>query len=354
MAGKYFESVRLKDLITQMGVCLERNDVEQARSLIEQSRKIELGLGSGIDVLTDQEALESAFEKRAESLIELPGAMGNFYCNALRRGAFVAFLAGEKRGKTYDIQDLVVRAVQQNLRVAYFELGDHSREDVMIRLACRITGRPHTQEGKKIIRVPIPIELDATSDDTPRVEFRWDDLPVVTLKHARSKFAELAGQDGSRLKLWNSPAGTMSIAAADMILEECARDGFFPDLTIFDYADLAAPIDRKSDKLEQEKETWMAMRSLSQKRHTLVLTATQCNREGFNAPILKREHVGGYHLKLAFVTGMVGINQTPKEKQFGLSRRNWVVGRDLDFGESRCCHYAGSLAIGQPCILSHF
>jgi len=96
------------------------------------------------------------------------------------------------------------------------------------------------------------------------------------------------------------------------------------------------------------------MRSLSQRLHCLVLTATQTNRAAFDVRVLRREHVGGDHRKLAEVTGMVGINQSAEEKDLGLYRLNWVVQRSLDFSEDRCLWTASCLAVNDPCIHSSF
>ncbi len=356
IAGKLFESIRLKDLMLQVGASLERNDVEQARSLIEKSRKIELGLGAEINLLTDKPALARAFERKQESLITLPGAMGNFYGNCLCRGGFVAVCAHSKRGKSFDLQDLAWRAIEQGRKVAYFEMGDHSEEDVVIRFATRATGLPYDPQQKhKTMRVELPTQLDTESGEVTAHNIRWEDRKVLTLDRAWRFYEEIVSDgDGDRMKLWCNSAGSMSIKGVDLILEEKARDGWLADIVVLDYLDLAAPLDTKGEKLEQENETWMLARGLSQKRHALVLAATQANRKNPDAKTLTREDIGGFHMKLAHVTRMSGICQTPKEKQQNISRRNWIGGRDLEFGEKKICYYAGNLAIGQPMLMSSF
>jgi len=98
--------------------------------------------------------------------------------------------------------------------------------------------------------------------------------------------------------------------------------------------------------------TWSDMRGLAQKRHVLVLTATQANSAGSKAEFLTRDNFSESKTKLAHVTGMVGINQTDDEKELGLIRLNWVVRRGAYFVSRRCCHCAGSFAVQSPAMFS--
>jgi hypothetical protein len=85
-----------------------------------------------------------------------------------------------------------------------------------------------------------------------------------------------------------------------------------------------------------------------------VVTATQTDADSYDAKVLKRGNFSEDKRKYAHVTGMVGINQTDREKAEGLYRLNWVVLRELEFSESKCVWTAGCLAIGNPAIVSTF
>lgn len=354
IAGEQFERVQLRAMAEQVQAHLERGEIAKAREVVVASRKLEIGVGSGIDALTDVSALEIAFERVTESVIELPGSYGLFFGNALSRGSFVSFLAKEKGYKSFYLQDLTYRAVLQGRNVAYFELGDHTQDDVLIRFACRACDLPY-EAGKTTKRIPRPVELISNADSPPEIKREFVTEPVVTIARAREVFDELArGVGGARLKLSCHPAGSLSVSGAEQILDRWAQDDWHPDVIVFDYADLAAPQDRRHDKLEQINDTWMSLRGLSQKSHSLVLTATQCTREGFDAPLLTREHVGGYHMKLAYVTLMAGINQRPKEKDEEIIRLNIPAGRTTEFGERRVLWCAACLSTANPVVLSSF
>ena len=354
IAGELFEKVRLRELADKITGALERGEIDEAASIVERSRKIEIGVGAGIDVLTDKTAMEAAFNQRHEPLIECPGALGNFYGTALSRGKFLVFLAKPKGAKSFFIRDTCWRAVEQNRNVAYFELGDDVQEDVLMRFAERATGRSASVDEEGIpVRYGRPIKMDVVGDETPEVELQWgEDEPPLDAETTMKWFDKL-GADG-RFKLSCHPAGQLSISGVESILDRWGRDGWVPDVIGLDYLDLAAPLDARADKMEQINQTWIAARALSQRLKCCVVAATQCNREGFGARTLMREHVGGDYRKLAHVTDMVGINQTSNEKNRQLFRLNRIVGRQYAMGEKKHLWTASCLAISNPVMFSTF
>lgn len=352
VAGTLFERVSLKQLSQQIDANLDRGEIEEARLLVERSRKVEVGQGSGVSVLTDETAMEAAFSHRHDVLVKCPKALGEFYATALGRGKFVAFVAKPKGGKSYFIRDIAWRAVEQGLRVVHFEMGDDPQEDVLLRFAERATGkcaRPDLKDPSRSERYARPVSLISNGDESPTPEVEWGcDDPILDAKQTMKYFRSIGADE--RFRLSCHPAGTLSISGAEAILDRWERDRFVPDVVCFDYADIAKPMDPRADKLEQIFQTWMAMRSLSQRLHCLVVTATQCNRDGFAANVLTREHVGGDYRKITHVTDMVGINQTKGEKDKGLFRLNRLAGRQLNFGEKKYLWCASQLSTSMPVV----
>ena len=105
---------------------------------------------------------------------------------------------------------------------------------------------------------------------------------------------------------------------------------------------------------DQINETWAAMRRMSQELHCLVMTVTQADADSYEADLLRRSNFTNDRRKYDHVTYMFGLNQTDGEKRKGLYRLNWLVGREEDYSETRCCFTAGCLAVSSPMILSHF
>jgi replicative DNA helicase len=149
------------------------------------------------------------------------------------------------------------------------------------------------------------------------------------------------------------PSASVNVPKIEAILNGWERAGWVPDIIIIDYADLLAPITAR-EQLHQIDETWAALRGLSQSRHCLVVTATQASAQSFRAETINETHFSGNKLKLAHVTGMVGISATPAERSIGISRLNWIVRREGEFDTDRVCHCAGCLAIANPAIKSIF
>ena len=148
------------------------------------------------------------------------------------------------------------------------------------------------------------------------------------------------------------PNTTLNVATIQTTLNSWERDGWIPDAIFIDYADIMAPDNTRLEKREQIDDTWRRLRALSQKKHCLVVTASQSDTPAYNSNIITKSNFSGSKTKNAHVTGMVGLNQTPEEKALGITRLNWIVRREGAFSETLCVHVAGSLALANPAIRS--
>lgn len=353
VADDLFNRVKAAAVATRIQESLEVGDVKKAWSYIESARRVEVGSDAGIDLFDDEVAVTNALESRNEDvLITLPDGLGGFFGSTLARGNFIAMLGSEKKGKSFWLIHLAWCAAVQGRNVAYFECGDLGQKKTIRRFAARAAGRP-LKAGE--YRYPTAIE-GGTGAKQPEVSYETrrykHDLTAAEAIDALATWRERVG--GDRLKIECRPNTTMSVATAESILDEWARDDWHPDVCVFDYADIMLAADTKEDERGRTNSVWKGIRALTQKRHCLGLTATQTNKEGYTARILGREHFSEDHRKLAHVDGMAGINQNPNEKDAGLYRLNWPVGRDLEFSEARCVWCAGSLAFSDPGVVSTF
>jgi len=359
LAGELFEGVHLTDVANRVLAAVGTGDVKKARGFVEASRKVEIGLGAGIDVLAAEAEMVNAFGSTGEAVVKYPDALERFFEGALCRDSFVGFMAPEKRGKSWFLQDLAVRAVEQDRKVAYFECGDHSQPQVLRRLACRLSGNPLKDYSGKGEGYPYPTVLerclDGDSETMPVVDHEYrhrgpltKDEAVVAIKDWSDRYAP------DRFKLSCHPNTTISVTGIEAILETWGRDDWHPDVVVIDYADILAPQHERENRRDEINDTWKALRGLSQKQHCLVVTATQTDADSYDERVLKKHNFSEDKRKYAHVTGMVGINQTFNEKKKGLFRLNWVALRDLDFEETKCVWLASCLAVGNPCVLSTF
>jgi len=354
IAGQYFNQVRVERLIESVQDSIDNGDTGKAIDQITSYNQIEMGVGEGIDVLQDIEAIKECLENREPTIIKYPGALGLFFKDALVREGFISFMGPDKVGKSFHLINLAYQAMIQRKRVAYFEAGDQSKNQVMRRLMVRVSHRP---VNPQIIDYPTHIGLD----DDERVEVEWDKIPYkdkLSWQKAHKACKKLMRRKirskESYLRLSCHPNSTLSVKGIQNILQVWAREDWEPDVIIIDYADI---LDMSCQGLEGRDlidETWKRLRSISQIYHCLVVTATQSDAAAYKTHVITRTNFSGDKRKLAHVTGTIGLNQTSEEKEMGVTRLNWVVKREGSFSETRCVYVAGCLAIANPTIKSYW
>ena len=142
LAGRHFNQVQIEKLMESMQSDIDRGKTVEAHRRLSSYNQIEMGLGKGIDVLQDTEAIKKAFESKAESLVRYPGDLGKFFGNAFERGGFISFMGPEKRGKSFWLADVAYRGMLERRRVALFEAGDMGEDSIIRRLMVRVAKCP--------------------------------------------------------------------------------------------------------------------------------------------------------------------------------------------------------------------
>lgn len=348
MAGEYFNLVMMEKLSEDLQDDIDEGRGNEAIARVEGFRRLEIGRGAGI-TLEDEDAIDAAFNDKHDSILTYPGALGQFIGPYMERDGFIAFMGPEKRGKSFWLMDAAYRGLLQRRKVAWFEVGDMSQSQALRRLMGRITKQP-LEAGE--VRVPvrvvrenglIEVEFDERNYETP--------LRPAIAKKATRRLVERKG--GKGLKMACFPNSSISVAGMREVLGVWEKDAWVPDIIVLDYADiLDMALPGVSDARHQINETWKALRRMSQELHCLVLTATQTDAASYDAQILSRRHFSEDKRKFAHVTGMIGLNQTPDEKEDQVMRLNWILRRDGNYNESKTVVVANCLALGNPCVRS--
>jgi hypothetical protein len=356
-AAAHFNRVRLGKLADEIRADLADGADARAEERLNKYGRVELGVGAGIDVTRDKNALAAALADADEDLVKYDEGLKYFFEGAMVRDSFVGFMAAMKRGKTFWQIDLAWRAMRQGRRVAFFEIGDMSQNQIMRRFAVRAAKQPlkPTRPDKPIL-YPVFIETDGNGKKATVTHKKWEFPAALDYATARAAMKRVTGDSAgpeTKLRLSVHPTVSINVPGVANVLDGWERVGWVPDIVVIDYADLLAPINAK-EPLHAIDETWAALRGLSQSRHCLVVTATQANAQSFRAETLNETHFAGNKLKFAHVTGMVGISATPAEKAVGLSRVNWLVRREGEFDTDKVCHCAGCLAVAAPAVKSIF
>lgn len=355
IAGSYFNQVRIENLLERTEGHLQSGRVSEANQCVNDFHQIELGVGEGINLLDDRKAINEAFESKRKPLVKYPGALGKFFDSALERDAFIAFMAPEKRGKSFWLLDVAYRAVLQNRKVAYFEAGDNSQHQVTRRLMARVSKTPIK---RSLVNYPLTIDRDE-DDKIATVNFKRKRFRKGLDKNTAWKACQKLKKSKlktkqSLLKLSCHANSTLSVRSIRNILRNWEREGWSPDVIVIDYADILNMDSSVFEGRDRINETWKQLRSLSQTLHCLVLTATQADAASYKATVIDRSHFSEDKRKLSHVTGIVGINASPEEKEQGIMRLNWVVLRESEFSEGDCVHVATCLSLSNPSVKSCF
>lgn len=356
--GTYLSMRKLARMNDALSAHLLRGDKDAALREVSDFASVDLGQGCGFDPLSDRGAWLRAFTEPMEPLVRFPGDAGKFLNRALTRDALIAVQGPEKRGKTFWCLEFVMRALRNHCRVALFEVGDLSESQIMRRMGVRLAGLPMYEDQLGKIRIPKGIERT-------RGEVDGDELPVeVTYQtkrvrkvigrraslQAAAQFARSVGISRSKPHVMFSihPNNSINVAGIDGILQRWEHEKqFVPDVVIIDYADILAPEDSRHEFRHQVNDTWKALRRLSQERHCLVISPTQANQSSYDADVQTMRHVSEDKRKWSHVTGALGLNQTPAEKDAGVMRLNWIVLREAEFMAHRCLVVGQCLTLGR-------
>jgi len=354
LAKEYFNKVKIDQLASTIQGDVERGMVDDALSRVTSFNQVEIGGGEGIDILQDREAIKEAFAEKKESIIQYPGALGNFFNKALERDALISFMGPDKVGKSFWLVDVAYRAMLQRRKVAFFEVGDMSQNQVMRRLMTRVARRPIWPGC-----VDYPIDIEKEEGNKVCVSTEEREFKKMLGWRAAAKACEQVMRKKVKskkpyFKLSCHPNSTLSVRGMKAILDSWAREDWVPDVIVIDYADILNMDAHGVEGRDRINETWKALRSLSQIYHCLIVTASQTNAGAYGTNLITRNNFSEDKRKLAHVTGMIGINATEEEKKMGVTRLNWVVLRESPFVVSRCVFVAGCLGIANPAIRSTF
>lgn len=349
-ANDYFVANQARSLMEEMSARLAGGDTAGIRKLLAEYRPVEVGIAAEINPLRDREFYARAFAPESViDLIAFPGAMGNFFKRIFLRDGFVGLEGMAKVGKSFWLMYILFMALLSKRRVAFFETGDMSEDQIGRRLGSLIARRPIFGDKNNPIKIPTKL---ITNDDTAIVEHEErlfpDNLSEEAAWAAVQKFAMHHGEDLLKLSVHRSRA--ISALQIEQKVDEWCQAGWVPDIVGIDYMDLLAPIYGRTETRDEINETWQAARAMAMKFHCCVVGPTQSDSASYNQRSMQRGNFSGDRRKNDHVTAMIGINQTAEEKEQQLYRLNFVHGRDLDFTAELTC--AACLGLSNPAVLT--
>ena len=411
--GKYFTQRAIEIHQHEVETLMEEGDLEGAQALAANFRGPTFAVADDLD-LGDESALERidhVFSTTYDPLIRYPGALGDMLNNHLIRGGFVSLLSTEKRGKSFWLMDMALRAARQ-YKVAFFQAGDMTEGQQIKRIASYLTKLPILDKYTGEVFNPCPDcvrnQLDTcdkkerkgtfglfTAGEYEEESFRmnitrehliecwedyendyisctncdeWHERPlgtpwlvpehishVVTVEEAKRETERFFQQKKRRFKISTHINDSLTVTNIRNIVNRWEReDKFVPDVIVIDYADLLV-YEKAKDHRHGQNEIWKNLRALSQERNVLVLTATQAGAKAYEHNILRMSDFSEDKRKYAHVTAMFGLNQDKhgREKKLGIMRLNEMVVREGEFYSTRSVSVLQNLNLGRPFLDSY-
>ncbi len=393
---------------------VEQGRVQEADALAQAYQPAAFehaAVGLELSSRTALQRIDEAFTQDAQRVLTYPGALGEMWNEHFVRGGFVSFLGPEKRGKTFMLIELAMRAYRQRANVAFFSAGDMT-ESQMLRRICiyqarcsdrdRYCGAHFKPVGDCVLnQLDLCTRADRNCDhgifDVSFEQFNRDRSKYVTIETLTQCYEQnpdyepcdsatcnerrgtvwieavpavqpLTARKAKRalrrftrrykrgFKLATYPANTLTVGEIERCLIHWERyDGFIPDVILIDYADLLAADSSVNEYRHRQNDIWQNLRGLSQKRHALIITATQADADSYTRGRLGMGNFSEDKRKLAHVTAMYGLNQDPqgREKALGIMRINEIVVREGAFSNDHEVHVLQDLAQGRPYLESY-
>ena len=350
----------LKQLSSNIKAYIANGSVEEAEAQLSKYVRVEHVTHEPTDPFTDKDKVHDAFETAVKPLMNLKGALGKFLNADLCRGSSIAIQAPAKSGKSFYLMELAFRAFRHRNNVAVFQVGDMSEPDFIERLHVRLAGRSNRPEYCGEVRIPkLNPEYGPNNRDVEPVIYEEDYIeePLTWRQALRAGRKFVRSKPGRKFLISVHPADSISIAGIMGILDTWEdKYNFVPDVVVIDYMDLLAPEpgDNNKDERGRINGNWKAWRGMTLKRHILSIVATQSDIKGHEAETQESKHFSNDRRKFDHVTLMLGLNQTPTEKEQGIVRFNRMYRRKGECNPKACVKVLQCLQIGRPIIGSYF
>jgi len=412
----YLKSRQLIRLSGQVGNLIENETgkeserVKQAEQLVKDFKPISTEVDESLD-LSKPESLErvrKAYAEASEPLIKWPKQLGEFWNHQFVAGGFISFLAPEKRGKTFILLEIIMRALRQGRKVAFFQAGDMNEAEQIKRICTYLLKKSHLEKycqphyeavrdcilnqqdlcerperecdfgifsdkEKDEIKLLEIDDLIEAYKDIPEYEacyncklYNRHKLGVPWLKYNEkqepSRIAEVEKavkeffqKYNRQFKISTHANGTLSFEKINQIQDKWeSEDRFVAEIVLADYMDIIAHSSISKDFRHQENQKWKDGRKLSQTKRggvlPLFISPTQADAAAYKKYRLQLDNFSEDKRKYAHVTAMYGLNQDPlgREKKLGVLRINEIIIREGEYSNDNEITILQNLKKGRP------
>lgn len=346
----YLKARSLKNLNEDIDAYLTSGEIVKAENAITKYKSVEKSSGRAVSLLHNTESVVNSFTQEDELLFRFPGAYGSIVGD-LHREDFVSYLAPMKRGKTWALMDAGVEAVKNGLKVLHVSL-EMSEAQMEKRYWTALSGQISKDNDE--ITYSYFEKIDTESKKCWQVKRKTISRKAVSINEIERKQKNLRRLfRGGDIRVLAVPAYTLTVELLDIEIDRLAQqENYIPDVIIVDYADIMSPSDKTNDYRNQLDGIWKRLRGLAQRRKCVVFTASQSGRQSINKDADSKDIAEDIR-KLAHITSMISLNQTPQEKQAGIIRLKQLAIREgeQEFREAVCTQ---CLSIGRIVTDSKF
>lgn len=401
-AERHLDKQAIQMTAEDVQALLVSGDLDEARELLEGYRQIKRPAAHAINPFDDA-VIQAAFQDAQEPLLKFSGALGSFANHLFTRGSLVGIMAPEKRGKSWMLQELALRAVMSRRKVVFFSVGDMTRDQMVRRIGIRLTGGNYLQRECGEAPVPVydckrnqkggcfmpartwkgkledaegmtldprdyfkrwsegieyePCDHCRRSDDKwyPAHWWKKEEVTLLTPGKVRRKARAWLKRYGDRMRLYEYGYWELNVKEIEAeLIRLKEQDDFLADFVIIDYADNMGPEDpRVSEERHRQNQTWGALSALRKRWHNCIITATQTDAASYNNDDIGMRNFSEDKRKLGHATAMLALNQKPWEKREGVMRLGLVLARETEFFVDRQVAILQSLKIGRPIMGSY-
>jgi len=282
-AVEYLQSRSLRSLATDLQTCLDNQDGERAKELLQTYSMPDTVDEEVVHPFEEPDSIREAWEQQEDVLFQFRGALGSMINPYLVKGGFLGIMGPEKIGKTFFLISTMLRALMFRRKVVFFGVGDMSRNQMIKRIMVAINNRSDQERYCKGVEVPLAgryVEIEGKEEAVLEVETETlADYSPLTWREAWRKargFKKIMRTGELRLVCY--PTDSVNIQDLRNLCKKWKQEnGFVADLVIIDYADILAPEPGSMEFRHQQNQTWKAMRKWSLDDNLgqpLVITAT--------------------------------------------------------------------------------
>jgi replicative DNA helicase len=321
---EYLRIRSLENLRDELDAAVKLKDYSTGEAAITSFGRVEQNKCDAVNVITDDNAIISAFTDESETLFRLPGAIGEL-CGDFKRTDFIAFLAFAKLGKSAILWHISQAAMEQGNKVLFITL-EMPVNQMMRRIWCSLMGRP-----KRTKEITIPyFYKDNDSDEQWRIDWLKEERegfkPELEAIHGWRDVYRKYFRSGD-IKLASMPAKSVTVKEVIGYIDNLEYfENWIPDVVVIDYADLIGSR-LKGEVRHQLDDIWSNLRRFALERNVCVVTASQSGRASANADATE-ETIAEDIRKIAHVTKMIAINGSKEERAAGLRRLAMLAERD--------------------------